>query len=87
MPPSCAAFVAIDWADKVHVGCLVASGSDRIEDFTIDHSPEAIDLWVADLRQRFGGRTVAVCLEQRRGALAFALLKYDFLVLCPINPR
>ena len=82
-----AAFVAIDWADKVHVGCLVAAGSESPEDFEIDHTPEAIDEWVYVLRQRFAGRTVAVCLEQRRGALIFALLKYDFLVLCPINPR
>src|SRR5262249_53493487 len=38
------------------------------------------------LRSRFGGRPVAVCLEQSKGALVYALLKYDFLVLFPLNP-
>ena len=31
-------------------------------------------------------RKIAVGLEQSRGPLIFALLKYDFLVLYPINP-
>jgi hypothetical protein len=38
------------------------------------------------LRQRFDGRPVAVCFEQTRGAIAYALLKYDFLVLFPLPP-
>jgi transposase len=38
------------------------------------------------LRQRFGGRPVAVCLEQSRGALIFALMQYECLLLCPLNP-
>ena len=47
----------------------------------------ALDEWVAGLRKRFGGRPVAVCLEQSRGALLYALMKYDCLVLFPINPK
>lgn len=82
-----AAFVAIDWADQEHVGCLLEAGGDQPEDFTMLQTPEDIDQWAVGLRERFGGKTVAVCLEQRRGALAFALLKYDFFVLCPVNPR
>jgi transposase len=39
------------------------------------------------LRQRYDGRPVAVCLEQSRGALIYALMKYDCLVLFPINPK
>jgi transposase len=30
---------------------------------------------------------VAVCLEQKKGPLIYALLKYDFLVLFPVNPQ
>lgn len=30
---------------------------------------------------------MAVCLEQSRGPLIFALLKYDFLLLYPVNPK
>jgi len=28
-----------------------------------------------------------VCLEQSKGSLIYALLKYDFLVLYPVSPR
>ena len=38
------------------------------------------------MRTRFSGQQLAVCLEQSRGPLIFALLKYDFLVLYPVNP-
>ncbi len=30
---------------------------------------------------------ICVCLEQSRAPLIYALLKYDFLVLYPINPK
>jgi transposase len=33
------------------------------------------------------GGTIAVCLEPSKGSLIYALLKYDYLVLYPINPR
>jgi transposase len=32
-------------------------------------------------------RQTPVCLEQSRGPLIYALLKYDFLILYPINPK
>src|SRR3989441_10172204 len=38
------------------------------------------------LHQRFAGQPIAVCLEQSRGPLIYALLQYDFFVLYPINP-
>ncbi len=39
------------------------------------------------MRARYGGQQVAVCLEQSRGPLIYALLKYDFITLLPLNPR
>src|SRR3954471_24703754 len=38
------------------------------------------------LAQRFGGRPIAVALEQVRGALVFMLTKYEHLVLFPVHP-
>jgi transposase len=52
----------------------------------VQQTAEAIEEWVAQLRQRFEGRPVAICLEQTRGALIYALMKYEFLVLFPLNP-
>jgi transposase len=81
-----AAFVGIDWADAKHDGCLQATGSAKRECFQLEHTPEAIDAWVTTLRMRFDGQPVAICLELNKGPLVFALRKYDFLVLFPINP-
>jgi len=39
-----------------------------------------------DLQQRFGGRPIAVILEQSRGALVYMLTKYPHLVLFPVHP-
>jgi transposase len=38
------------------------------------------------LQQRFGGRPIALCLEQSRGALVYMLTKYPHLVLFPVHP-
>ena len=81
-----AAFVGIDWADATHDGCLQATGAAKRECFQLEHTPEAIDAWATTLRTRFHGQPVAICLELNKGPLVFALRKYDFLVLFPINP-
>src|SRR5712691_2382865 len=85
-PDTFAAFVGIDWADAKHDVCLQAAGSAKRECFQLEHTPEAIDAWVTTLRTRFNGQPVAVCLELNKGPLVFALRKYDFLILFPLNP-
>ena len=81
-----AALVGIDWADQKHDVCLLDLATQEQQLFVLSHTPEAIDDWAAELRERFGGRLVAVCLEQSRGALVYALMKYEHLVLFPLNP-
>ena len=81
-----AAFVGIDWADTKHDVCLQAAGAAKRECFILEHTPEAIDVWVSTLRTRFNGQPIAVCLELNKGPLVSALRKYDFLVLFPLNP-
>jgi transposase len=85
--PSFAAFVAFDWADQEHAGALVPATGGKAEAFLLRQTPEALDEWAATLRTRFDGQPVAVALEQSKGALIYALLKYEFLVLYPINPK
>lgn len=78
--------VGIDWADREHVVCLIdPHGRTQIQ--TLPQSPEAIDEWAADLAGRFPRRTVAIAIEQSKGALVHALLKYEHLRLYPINPK
>jgi transposase len=81
-----AAFIGIDWADAKHDVCLQTAGSAKREYFQLEHTPEAIDVWVTTLRTRFKSQPVAICLELNKGPLVSALRKYDFLVLFPINP-
>lgn len=81
-----AAFIAIDWADQKHAFSLLPAGQKTKESGTLEQKPETISAWVSKLRERFGGRPVAVAVEQSRGALIHALLAYDFLVIFPIHP-
>lgn len=86
-PNDYAAFVAIDWADQQHVYCLQVAGRSTREDGTLEQKPDIIGPWVAKLRERFGGRRIAVAVEQSRGALIHALMSYDFIVLYPLHPN
>lgn len=81
-----AALVGIDWADSKHDISLIDTQTLRREAAQLRHSPKTIDEWANALRARFNGQPVAVCLEQSRGPLIYALMKYDFLTLYPINP-
>lgn len=85
--PDWAAFVALDWADQKHYWKLAEAGSQKREQGELDNTPEAVAAWAADLNVRFGGRPIAVCLEQSRGSLVYMLLKYPQLVLFPVNPK
>lgn len=86
-PPEFDAYVGLDWADRTHVISLRSADSNQVERSELAHKPEALAAWVSDLQRRFGGRRVAVAVEQSRGAVVHALMGYDFLVLYPINPK
>jgi transposase len=81
-----AAFVGIDWADREHAWALQVPGSDHREHGKLAQTPEAIEDWAMSLTARFAGRPIAIALEQARGALLYALSKYEPLVLFPIHP-
>jgi transposase len=81
------ALIGIDWADQKHDICLYDSETQKKEYCVIGSRPEAIEAWAMQLRLRYGGKPIAVCLEQKRGPLIYALCKYEFLVLYPVNPQ
>lgn len=85
--PPIVAWVGVDWADRKHDVCLQADGSPHVERTVVEHQPEALHSWVADLCRRFPQGHVAVALEQSRGSLFYALMNYAFLVLYPIPPK
>ena len=81
-----AAFLAIDWADQKHVWSLQEVNSSTRLRGEVDHMPEAVETWVAQMSQRFAGRPIAVAVEQSRGALVFLLSKYEQLHIFPVPP-
>lgn len=86
LPTGFAAIIGIDWADKTHAICLKIPGLNTCENSELAHTPEAIDDWVYALKERFPNGKIAVALEQKKGPLLYALVKYDHLVLFPIHP-
>lgn len=81
-----AAFVGWDWADQEHEIRMREVGGTEIEKTTLEGRPEAIHQWAAQMRVRFEGRRVAVCLEACRAGVVWALMTYDHLVLYLVNP-
>jgi transposase len=82
-----AAFVAIDWADEKHTVCLQAADGSNVQRCSIEQKAQALADWLGGLRERFGGRPIAVIVESHRGALIAHMLQYEFLTLYLINPK
>jgi hypothetical protein len=64
--PPFAAFVGIDWADRKHDVCLLDLETRQREHVVLAHTPEAIDAWACQLRDRFGARPEPVALALER---------------------
>jgi transposase len=84
--PEFAAHIGIDWADRKHFWAM-RTADGKLQRGELDNTPEAIQVWAADLALRFGGRPIAVALEQSRGAVIAMLCKYAHLVLFPVHPN
>jgi transposase len=79
-------FVGIDWADREHALCIARPDGATARQ-TLEHTPEAIAAWVAQVRGQFPKRPIRVALEQSKGALVNALRQFAELELYPINPK
>jgi hypothetical protein len=58
-----AAHIGIDWADRKHAWTM-RTADGKTHRGELDQTPEAIDVWAAELEQRFPGRQIAVALAQ-----------------------
>lgn len=81
-----AAYIGIDWADQKHDFCLACEEQNRLKFGQIEHRPEKIHAWIAELRSQFKEGQIAIAMEQSRGALIYLLMQYDFLTLYTVNP-
>lgn len=80
-------WIGLDWADKKHYLALLLPGAQKPTPHIVEQTPEALDAFFLNLRQQHPGNIIGVCLEQSRGPVIYALMKYDFVVIYPVNPR
>ncbi len=76
--------IGIDWATSKHDVCIEFPDGKRSFDI-IKASLEYIDEWITSLHQKYHGQ-IAVAVELCKGPIVYALQKYDFVTLFPINP-
>jgi hypothetical protein len=82
--PPYAAWIGLDWADQKHFWSM-RTADGKLQRGQLDNTPEAIKIWASDLDQRFAGRSVAIAVEQARGAVINMLSMYAHLVLFPVH--
>ena len=82
-----AAWIGLDWGSEKHAICLQASGCSHLEHCSLEQNPKALHKWFSSLLTRFGGRKVAVAIEQSRGAVIHFLLGFSFVHIFRIHPK
>lgn len=82
-----AAYIGLDWGSEKHSVAIKIADSDNIEIYLLKQTPEELHAWLCKLRSQFGGRPVAIAIEQTKGAVINALLGYDFVHVFRINPK
>lgn len=76
--------IGLDWASSKHDVCIqYADGTRQLA--VVKHSAEAIEQWITELHQQHPGQ-IAIALELPKGPIVYALQKYSFVTLFPINP-
>ena len=79
-------FIGMDWADQKHdIHVIDRHGKGTHQQ--LEHSAENIEAWVGDMLKLAGGQPIAIMLEQSRGALIYALMFREDVLLYPINPK
>src|SRR5436190_3564781 len=80
-----ALWIGLDWADQKHF--LVCRPIDGSAKFTkeLPQKPEEVDCFFLELHQKYSH--IGVCVEQSRGPVIYGLMKFDFVIIYPINPR
>jgi transposase len=81
------ALIGMDWADQEHAICVCDAATNKVERMTVSQKPNELHQWIRDLRDRYKGARIAVAVEQSRGPLIYALMRYDFFLIYPLNPK
>lgn len=79
------AYIGIDWANSKHDICISELNSSEKEFSVLPHNVKSIEEWAQSLHRRFGS-PIAVAVELSKGPIIYALQKYDFFVIFPVEP-
>lgn len=82
-----AAWIGFDWGSEKHAVCLQPADSEKVQHSILEQKPAILQDWITTLLTRFGGRKVALAIEQTRGAVLHFLLAFDFVHIYPIHPK
>lgn len=82
-----AVWIGIDWGSEQHAVSLQTAESSQLEQYVLEQKPESLHAWFLSLRARFGGRKVAVAIEQSKGAVINFLLGLDFVHVFRVHPN
>jgi transposase len=86
-PTPVVCWTGLDWADQKHCLAVRTTARGPSQLCSVEQKPEALDEFFLQLRAQHPQGRIAVGIEQKRGPALYALLKYDFLEIYPINPR
>ena len=78
-------YVGIDWANDKHDLCIQQANSDTRKFKIIKHSANTINDWIISLHKQYKGQ-IAVAVELSKGPIVYALQKYKFVTIHPVNP-
>jgi hypothetical protein len=80
-----AAFIGIEEEEGKYAVAVHDVGSGATETISLARTPEDLDRWATQLRQRFGEKRIAICLSPYDSELADALQRRENHVLFPIR--
>ena len=84
--PSHDLIIGLDRSDQKADLHLIETSTGKRWDETLPTSPESLQAWLHQLREKHPQARVAICLEQPAVALIAFLEVHDWIVLYPINP-
>lgn len=80
-------WIGLDWADKSHFLAVLPPGAKTPTHHEVEQKPAVLDQFFLKLAQEHPQARLGVCVEASRGPVIYALMKYDFVVIYPVNPR
>lgn len=78
-------YIGIDWANDKHDVCVQVANVSKRNFKVIKHSANEINDWITSIHKQYKGQ-IAVAVELSKGPIVYALQKFDFVTIHPVNP-